>query len=615
MLIRALVHDCLMVPVAWLSAFWLRENLGWMSPESIQAALVYLPLAWGIQVLSFWIFQVHRGVWRYSSLSDVIRIFKSIVFGVVLLIFSLFFINRLQSLPRSVLPLYGLLLLCFLSGSRVLTRQLFDRHKKGSVQAKRVLIIGSGPAAESLIRDLLRAEASAFTLVGIIDDRPEQRGRDIHGVRVLGAFSSIPKMVERYQVERLIIALPQADAVTMRHLMQLCDSTRCVVSTLPSMDDLVDGRVTTEHLRLVSLEDLLGRAPVELDWAAIRATVCGEVILVTGGGGSIGSELCRQILRLQPKRLIIVDNSEYHLFQLEQEFCAHFPGQSVAYHLVDVTDALGLEQIFKQHRPSSVYHAAAYKHVPLLEYQPREAVHNNVWGTENVICAALAVGVQRFLLVSTDKAVNPTNIMGASKRVAEIVCQRYQRHHPAMRLMMVRFGNVLGSRGSVVETFRRQIEAGGPVTVTHPGVMRYFMTIPEACQLILQAFVLGEGGDIFVLDMGEPIKISCLAEQMIRLAGKIPGEDIALEYTGLRPGEKLFEELFHDREAFDNTAHPKLFRAQSRLLSWESIEQQLSALKQAWMHYDVPGIRRALEALVPELPSALQENRRNGTKN
>lgn len=597
----AFLHDSLMVPVAWISALFIHENSHLMTLESVYLALLPLPFIAVVQMLSFIWFHLYRGMWRYTSMKDLIRIVGSVTIGSAVAFTFLFFIPDFASLPRSVLVLYPLLLIGALSVSRIVIR--FIRDKKGlegAVGDKRVLIVGAGHAAESLIRDLLRPPyRNQFQVVALVDENPTQMGRDIHGIRVLGNFESIPELVKEHAVERIMLALPDADAETMRYLLEMTQKTPCLVSTLPSVNDLVDGRVSIEHLRGLSIEDLLGRTPVQLDWKAIQSSIQGKRILVSGGGGSIGSELCRQIARLEPESLIIVDNSEYHLFQLQQEFNEHFPDLKITYHLVDVTDEVGIQWVLKQHTPHSVYHAAAYKHVPLLENQIREAVFNNVIGTENVVRAAVLAGVQRFLLVSTDKAVNPTNIMGASKRVAEIVCQQYQYHYPKMQFTIVRFGNVLGSRGSVVETFKAQIAKGGPVTVTHPEVKRYFMTIPEACQLILQAASM-KGGEIFVLDMGEPVKIKHLAEQMIQLAGKVPEQEMKIRYTGLRPGEKLFEELFHDRENFSKTTHPKLWVARTRSLNHSEIAQMLLNLKTACQAYEVQQLNAVLKDLVPE---------------
>lgn len=601
MRLLALLHDIGMIPVAWLGAFWLRDNLDFIPKENVLTILKILPIVMLIQTGTFIVFHLYRGMWRYSSMADLIRIVKSVFLGTALILFALFVTHQWIGLPRSVLILYPLLLLALLSASRVLVRAIKDPRRQMTMAQKPVLVVGAGSAAESLVRDLTRRQSSHdFFLVGIIDNTPHQLGREIHGIRVLGAFADIPKVVHALGVERILIALPQADVSTLRQLVDLCAKTGCLVSTLPSVHDIVDGRVTVEHLRLLSIEDLLGRSPVALEWDKIQNMLVGQDILVSGGGGSIGSELCRQILPRHPRRLILLDNNEYHLFQLKQELEEHFPNVDLCYHLVNVSDVLAVDYWMGYYKPTSVYHAAAYKHVPLLENQPIEAVYNNIVGTENMVRAAVRHNVQRFVLVSTDKAVNPTNIMGTTKRIAEMICQYYQHKTTHTQFMMVRFGNVLGSRGSVLGTFKAQIERGGPVTVTHKDITRYFMTIPEACQLILQCAVTGQGGEIFVLDMGEPIKIQQLAEQMIALSGKILDHNIHIEYTGLRPGEKLFEELFHERELLAKTAHPKLLIAQSRMVDWKLFVIQLKNLKNACTHYQKEAIIPLLQQMVPE---------------
>jgi FlaA1/EpsC-like NDP-sugar epimerase len=377
--------------------------------------------------------------------------------------------------------------------------------------------------------------------------------------------------------------------------------------TLPRFQDLVVGRSVVNELREIFIEDLLGREPVSLDWEQIRGGIQGKTVLVTGGGGSIGSELCRQIVGLNPRALVIFDNSEFNLYSVEMEIGGEQAAVPVHAELGDVCDIPAVSRVFARHRPDIVFHAAAYKHVPMLESNTREALRNNVLGTRNVALAANEHRCDQFVLISTDKAVNPTNVMGASKRVAEMLCQNMARKGAVTRFITVRFGNVLDSAGSVVPLFRKQITAGGPVTVTHPEVRRYFMTIPESCQLILEAAAVGTGGEVFVLDMGEPVKISYLAEQMVRLAGKQPGTDVDIIYTGLRPGEKLFEELFHPGEALAQTPHEKLMLARFREVDWDSFESAFDQLEQASHAYDEPSVRPLLMALVPEYTQVIKD--------
>jgi FlaA1/EpsC-like NDP-sugar epimerase len=400
-------------------------------------------------------------------------------------------------------------------------------------------------------------------------------------------------------IDLIVLALPSATSVQMRRLIRLCDKTGIPVRTLPPMNRLMSGQVTLNQLREVSIDDLLGREPVKLDWQAIESELHSKKVLVSGAGGSIGSELCRQIARLEPSRLILLDNSEFNLYSIEMEVQKNFPGLEISRCLNDVVDRSAMEKIFEQFRPEVVFHAAAYKHVPMLEDQIREAARNNVLGTRVMAEMADQYGCEAFVMISTDKAVNPANVMGTSKRAAEIFCQNLNQRSQT-RFVTVRFGNVLGSAGSVVPLFKQQIEAGGPVTVTHREITRYFMTIPEACQLILQASVMGAGGEIFVLDMGESVKISFLAEQMIRLSGKVPHEDIDIVYTGLRPGEKLFEELFHEKEALQSTPHEKILLARYREFDWQRLTGMLDGLAIACSTYNEEELRSLLAELVPE---------------
>ena len=429
-----------------------------------------------------------------------------------------------------------------------------------------------------------------------------RRSLSTHGCRnytIVGTCDAIPEVVKKKGIEVIVLAIPSARVSERKRLVELCESAGVPFRTVPQLGNLMSGQLAINQLREVSIEDLLGREPVTLDWAAIRRGLSNRTILVTGAGGSIGSELCRQIARLQPEKLILFENSEYNLYAIELELRKSFPDLLLYAVLGDVRDATATNNVFQRFRPAVVFHAAAYKHVPMLEHQAREAVRNNVLGTRTVADASNRHGCSEFVLISTDKAVNPANVMGATKRVAEIYCQNLNAHS-ATRFVTVRFGNVLGSAGSVVPLFRQQIAAGGPVTVTHPDIERFFMTIPEACQLIMQAGVLGSGGEIYVLDMGEPVKIQYLAEQMIRLSGKIPGEEIEISFTGLRPGEKLFEQLFHEEEALQSTPHSKILLARHRTVEWEALNRRLDEMRAAVEGFDDNVLRQSLHAFVPE---------------
>jgi FlaA1/EpsC-like NDP-sugar epimerase len=597
--LSAMIHDLVMIPVAWLVAYLLRFNLGPIPEVYLTQALTVLPFVMIIQGAAFWYFGLYRGVWRFASVPDLVRILKAIATGVLVSAAAIFVVTRMQDVPRSIFPLYGLILILLLGGPRMIYRWAKERALYASA-AKRALIVGAGRAGEMLVRDVLRDEGYGYKPAGFVDDAPRKLGMEVHGVRVLGHCGDIPALCKKHAIDLILIAIPSANSKEMRRIVQCCDKTGIPMRTLPRFQDLVAGRSVVNELREIFIEDLLGREPVSLDWEQIRGGIQGKTILVTGGGGSIGSELCRQIARLKPRSLVVFDNSEFNLYSIELEIGGEHGAVSVRAELGDVCDVPAVARVFARHRPDIVFHAAAYKHVPMLESNAREALRNNVLGTRNVALAANGHRCDQFVLISTDKAVNPTNVMGASKRVAEMLCQNMGRKGTVTRFTTVRFGNVLDSAGSVVPLFRKQIAAGGPVTVTHPEVRRYFMTIPESCQLIMEAAAVGTGGEVFVLDMGEPIKINYLAEQMVRLTGKLPGTDVEIIYTGLRPGEKLFEELFHPDEALAQTPHEKLLLARFREADWDSFEAAMDSLEEACRVYDEDSLRTLLKEMVPE---------------
>lgn len=590
------LHDLCWAPLAAWMAFGLRFNLDGIPLEHQYALQAWIGLALPIHAWLSWYFGLYRGIWRYASMPDLIRILNVVLVGTVLVVAGLFVWQRLEGVPRSVVMLYPLLLLLGLGMPRIIYRWLKDHHLAlAAPTAQRVLIVGAGAAAELLLRDLLRHPG--YQPVALVDDDPAKRGKAIHGVRVLGQIADLSGLFQQTQTQLVLIALPSAHSALLEQVALLCAQWQIPCRTLPSLAELADGRVTLARLRPVEVEDLLGRAPVALDSLAIAAYLRGKRVLVTGGGGSIGSELCRQIARQAPECLYVLDYSEFNLFRIEQEL-RRMPELRWHTTLADVRQAARVEQLLTQWRPEVIFHAAALKHVPLVEANPEEGLCTNVIGTRQVAEAALRHGCSRFVLISTDKAVNPGNVMGASKRLAEQVCQALSGQQT--RFITTRFGNVLDSSGSVVPLFKEQIARGGPVTVTHPEVTRYFMTIPEAVGLILQAGALGQGGEIFVLDMGLPVKIAHLAEQMIRLSGKQPGVDIAITYTGLRPGEKLEEELFHPQERYQTTAHPKLLLASARVVEAPVLLRALDELAQACQRYDSACWLPLLRQLVPE---------------
>ena len=592
------IHDTFMVACAWLLAFWFRFDLELIPSDYLNNALVYLPYVIISQSIIFWYFGLYKGVWRFSSLPDLIRIFKAVFFGVLFIAGSLFVYNRLAFMPRSVLPLYTSFLLLLLSIPRLFYRYYKDGVKHEST-AQRALIIGAGAAGEMLARDLLQDEVSLLP-IAFVDDDKRKKGRSIRGLQVLFDTNLIADYTAKLNADIILIAIPSASEIEMRDIVEACERAQVPFKTLPSVKELLSNTVSKGNLRDVAIDDILGREPVNLNWTQIKSSLSGKRILITGGGGSIGSELCCQLARVSPESLIIYEHSEFNLYQIQSRLKRNFPDLKLRAILGDVVDRTAVEELIRNEKPEVIFHAAAYKHVPLLERQVLAAVTNNLIGTKDVAEVALAENVERFVLISTDKAVNPSNIMGATKRAAEILCQNLNTLAEHTSFITVRFGNVLDSAGSVVPLFREQIKTGGPVTVTHPDVTRFFMTIPEACRLIMNAEAVGTGGEIYVLDMGKAIKISYLAEQMIQLSGLSVGSDIKIEYIGLRAGEKLHEELFHEQEQLLGTGFEKLFLAKARRYEQDVWEQQMENLLEACKNRNSENIQEQLKQLVPE---------------
>jgi FlaA1/EpsC-like NDP-sugar epimerase len=589
----AYTHDLAIVPLAWLGAYWLRFNLEAIPAAYFREALTLLPVVWLAQAAMFWYFGLYRGIWRFASLQDLSRIFKAVTAGVAIAAIVSFILTRLEGVPRSVFIIHAGLLVLFLGGPRFFYRSIKDRTEYRR-SGKRALIVGAGHAGEQLVRELLRDRSSSYHPVALIDDDVAKVGKEIHGVVVAGRSAELPRIAAEYTADLIVIAMPTAGPSVRRKIIEACEQTGLPFRTLPPLADLVSGRVSVRDIRDVEIDDLLGREPVQLDRGAITARHRGRPVLVSGGGGSIGSELCRQIARLEPSLLVVFEQSELHLYNIELELRREFPKLSLAVVLGDVGDPMLVEKTLSTYRPEVIFHAAAYKHVPLLEGQIRSAVRNNVLASRTLARAADKAGCPAFVLISTDKAVNPSSVMGATKHVSETYCQALNQSS-STRFTTVRFGNVLGSAGSVIPLFQKQIAAGGPVTVTDPTMTRFFMTIPEATQLILEASSVGEGGEIFVLDMGEPVNIKYLAEQLIILSGKKPGEDIEIVYTGLRPGEKLHEELFQQGEALIKTPHPKLLLARSCPLELSMIEREIDMMADACGTNDGLRLRELLD--------------------
>jgi len=595
--IAVVAHDLCMV---WLSWYGLHRFRYAIEPVagSLPAISVEMLLVLCAQGLVFWRVGLYRGVWRFASVPDLVNIMKAAFFGLIFIVIALFLYNRLDMVPRTVLVLYPVVLSALLGMPRLLYRSWKDTtQKRGSRATIRVLILGAGEAGETLVRDLRRA--STYQPVGFLDDAARLHGSELQGLPILGSIADLERLAPEVAAQLAIIALPELDAEAMRTVVEACEKSGLPFRMVPRLDDVLSGRSRPGELKEVAIEDLLGRQPVKPDWKAIRAWLGGRSVLVTGAGGSIGSELCRQCARHGARTVGLLEIDELALMTIEAELRRDFPQVECVAVLGDCGDDAVMRHALERAQPQAVFHAAAYKQVPLLEAQLREAVRNNVLATAVVAEASRAAGIESCVLISTDKAVDPANVLGATKRMAEMVCQGLAAEQNT-RFVTVRFGNVLDSAGSVVPLFREQIRNGGPVTVTHGEVTRYFMTISEACQLILQASAIGAQQAVYTLDMGEPVPIRLLAEQMIRLAGKQPGKDIAIVYTGLRPGEKLHEALFHADERYRPTSHPKILQAEARPVDAEGLGQVLRLLRDATSAYDIETMAVLLREAVPE---------------
>lgn len=545
---------------AWLSAFWLRFNFEIPSAYT-ELAMETLPWVLIIHASLFVLLGLYRGIWRFASLPDLRRIIVAV--GIAALAIPAVMLMLQFAPPRSVFVITPVFLIMAMGGSRFIYRAWKEQSLSPRIVENRtaVLIMGAEESAVNLIKEFSRSPL--WRVVGALSEDSSKHGREINGIKILGTLEDIDAQAQTFDVKHTIIAMPEASHGARRRAVELARAAGLQVLTVPSFDDLLSGKVTVSQVRNVELDDLLGRDPITLDTAGLRAWISNHVVFVTGAGGSIGSELCRQIAKYQPRQLIMMDFNEFALYTIEQEFSERYPDVSVVCAIGDVKEPDRVGELLQSYRPSLVFHAAAYKHVPLMEAQNAwQAVINNVLGTRVLAQSAIAHGVEKFVFVSTDKAVNPTNVMGATKRLAELVCQSLQQNN-VTQFVMVRFGNVLGSTGSVIPKFREQIARGGPVTVTHPEITRFFMSIPEAVQLVLQAGLMGMGGQIMVLDMGEPVRIVDLARELIRLSGYSERE-IRIAFTGLRPGEKLYEELLACDENSLPTPHPKLRVARAR---------------------------------------------------
>jgi FlaA1/EpsC-like NDP-sugar epimerase len=592
----AFVHDVCAAALAWAAMYWLRFNLE--IPEPYLADMTW-SLAWmlPLQAAIFLAFGLYRGLWRFASVVDLKRIVLSAALGAVLIPLVLVMLQLRAVVPRSVLILYPIVLIFLMAGSRFAYR-IWKEHRLYSPFAalgEPVLVVGAGDTGAALTKALARSRA--WRVVGLLDDDPAKQGRQLRDVSVLGPIGELPRWAKRYGVHKVIIALPSANHTVRRRVAEICASIGVEALTVPAYDDLISGRSALTTIRNVELDDLLGRDPVKLDTAGLGEWLGNRVVMVTGAGGSIGAELCRQIARFRPAKLVLFDVSEAAVYEIRTQLADMFPQLPVVSVVGDVKHRALVEEVLFGEHPQAIFHAAAYKHVPLMEETNAwQAIRNNAWGTWVIAQAAREAKVEKFVLVSTDKAVNPTSVMGASKRLAEIVCQHLQGG--GTQFVIVRFGNVFGSAGSVIPRFQEQIARGGPVTVTHPEITRFFMSLSEATQLMLQAGLMGRGGDILVLDMGEPVRIVDLARDMIRLSGSDP-DRVAIVFTGLRPGEKLYEEPLASEEATKPTPHPKLFIAQARDASEDSVGQMVAWCERDRVADDAE-VRARLKSWIPE---------------
>lgn len=572
--------DIISAIIAALVSIYLRFD-GNLIPQNYLSMLVgQLPFFVMITIVSFFLFKLYSRVWRYAGSSELLAIVGANFAGAIC--WFIFSVLVEAVLPRSIYILTALVLTFFVGGTRLSLRvysyltskpQYIQRTQK----LNKVLVIGAGDAGAMLAREIERYHSGKRKIIGFIDDDRDKQGKTMFGIRVLGSRYDIEQVVADTDANEIIIAMPSVKGKEIKEIIDVCKNTNCKLTILPGVYEIIEGTVSVNQLRPVEVEDLLGRDPVKLDTKNVSAYITGKVVLITGAGGSIGSEICRQVAKMQPKKMLLLGKGENSIYEISQELSIEYPQIRKVPIIADVRDEERINGIMDYFHPHVVFHAAAHKHVPLMEYQPMEAVRNNVLGTKVVAEVASKNGVETFVMISTDKAVNPTSVMGCTKRVAEMFVQSMNSISET-RFAAVRFGNVLGSRGSVIPLFKKQIAKGGPVTVTHPDMKRYFMTIPEASQLVLQAGAMAEGGEVFVLDMGEPVKIYDLARDMITLSGMIPEVDIEIKFTGLRPGEKLFEELLSAEDGTEATQHKKIFTAMIKCVDKTKLDFQIRRL-------------------------------------
>jgi len=600
--------------IALCLSYWLRFEFSFARIDVVHPFQL-LPWVVPLKFIIFYALGLYKGMWRYTSVKDFWLLVQACFLSTGMVVMMILVVDRFEGYSRAVFILDGFLTLFFTGGTRLAIRsfyamranQMTNDYFSPDSPVKKILIIGAGDAGEKMLREIRDNYRLNYDVVGFVDDDPAKQGMTIHGVKVLGTVERLPKILLREGVDQILITVPSATGEQIRHIVEVCQQCNVPYKILPGIGELIDGRVSVKLLRDISYEDLLGRSPVQLNVNDIRNYLNSKTIMITGCGGSIGAELCRQVIKYQPGKIILLDSSEFNLFQIQMELQNEHDFHHYETILGHVQDEAFMDNVFQKYRPSVVFHAAAYKHVPMLERNPWQAVFNNIIGSMVVMEKAVQYKVDRFVLVSTDKAVRPANVMGASKRVSELIMQCQQGN--GTRFMAVRFGNVVGSSGSVIPLFRRQIEMGGPVTVTHPEVKRFFMTIPEAAQMILQAGTMGNSNEIFILRMGTPVKIADMARDLIRLSGKEPDVDIKIVYTGLREGEKLYEELITVGEDIQPTVHRKVMVLRSKDFfdgikdpreAGKKLYDKIEELKALANRYDATGIKMKLREIVPE---------------
>ncbi|WP_371363051.1 UDP-N-acetyl-alpha-D-glucosamine C6 dehydratase [Sporomusa rhizae] len=591
-LVLLVMFDALVVAMTPYLGLLIRFE-GNVDSQYYQMLSSYIPVIIIVPLVVFYFFKLYHRLWRYAGISELLAIVGANTVSSVML-FSLIYLS-MPGLPRTMYFLSWAFNIFIIGMSRVGVRVLYYWNQNTKRNTDNILIVGAGDAGAMIAREIKHRYYETKKLIGFIDDARYKQNQLLFGAKVLGTCKEIREVVVKYKVNEIIIAMPSAGGSVIREIVHECKKTKCSVKIVPGIFELIDSKVSFQQLRNVDLEDLLRRDPVELDMKQVASYICGKRVLVTGAGGSIGSELCRQIAKMSPKTLILLGKGENSIFEIHQELRIKHPDLPIEPIIADVRDRERIDAIFSELKPRVVFHSAAHKHVPLMEKQPAEAVRNNIFGTKNVAEAADRAGSEAFVMISTDKAVNPTSVMGATKRVAELIVQNMSTKS-ATKFVAVRFGNVLGSRGSVIPLFKKQIAMGGPITVTHPDMQRYFMTIPEAAQLVLQAGALAKGGEVFVLDMGKPVKIVDMARDLIELSGLNPDKDIKIKFTGLRPGEKLFEELLTAEEGTTSTKHEKIYIANLKSVNKENLLKAMNKLDSATLEPEE--VVRLLQGLV-----------------